>query len=292
MNLMTGDVVSIIAPAAQLRGADRGLLAAAEQLLASWGLTVEVRVDPTHHFYLAGPDESRAAHLEAALDNSATRAIFCLRGGYGTARILTRLSTSLSPINKLIVGYSDATALHLLAGSRWPNVELVHGPNIATRQFLGDESHHVANRRSLYATLFDDCHDLREQVEFLRPGNASGPLIGGCLSVIAASMGTAYAPKTDGTILFLEDAGEAPYRMVRCADPYNDIRAVITDVFRSAPFPVAFGLPSGHSDLNLSLKFGSLATLDDVAQSFSLTRNSSRFSANTDELVRWVGCGL
>ncbi|HRC60704.1 MAG TPA: LD-carboxypeptidase [Candidatus Propionivibrio aalborgensis] len=284
MVLKPGDGASIIAPASQLRGGEQGLLGAAVNLLESWGLRVFVRVDNTHHFYLAGPDAVRAEHLNTSLADTDTKVIFCLRGGYGCLRLLPYLNGDMSPPDKILVGYSDFTGLHLAARKLWPQVELIHGPNVATRQLIGDEIDCALTRQSLHNALFAP-ETVEEQVEFLRPGSAEGRLEGGCLSLVVATLGTKYALNTVDAILFLEDTGEAPYRIDRmlthlrnagkfeavrgivfgkmrnCTDPYNDLRDVLRDFFQDAPFPVAFGLNSGHGPSNLSLRLGTTAEL-------------------------------
>jgi len=295
MILRPDDGCSIIAPAAQLRGADVDLLDEAVALLKSWGLHVTVRIERSHHFYLAGSDTARASHLAAALADPDTKAIFCTRGGYGSARLLPYLDPSLLPEPKLLVGYSDVTALHLAAALLWPRVHLVHGPNLVTREFLGPGPTCERNRQSLHQALFDPAYAVDEEVEFLVPGQARGPLVGGCLSLMVSMLGTSFAPVTDGAILFLEDVGEAPYRVDRmltqlraagafgairgvmfgtmrnCKDAYNDVRDVIRDVLSGASFPVAFGLESGHSETNLSLRLGANAQLDVARGRFYLS---------------------
>lgn len=287
MQLNRGDKVDIIAPASQLRGPDRDLLPGAVSLLESWGLRVRARVGEGHHFYLAGPDAVRAAHLNAALSDPDTRAVFCLRGGYGSPRLLPYLDTEMRPPRKLLVGYSDVTALHAAIGRIWPQIELIHGPNVATRQLLGEGPRCEMTRRSLFDALFSADRDVVARVEFLRPGRTRGLLVGGCLSMLVSVLGTRYALNTRGRILFLEDTGEAPYRIDRmvtqlrnagkfkgvrglvfgemhnCKDPYNDLRTVICDLFQDAPFPVAFGLRSGHGEVSLSLRLGAATELND-----------------------------
>jgi muramoyltetrapeptide carboxypeptidase len=115
IRLAEGDTVAVVAPASQLRGADRGLLEAAADLLTSWGLEVRVAVERGHHFYLAGADADRARHLTAALANPEVRAVFCMRGGYGSPRLLRYLDPGLAPPGTLLVGCSDVTALHAYA---------------------------------------------------------------------------------------------------------------------------------------------------------------------------------
>lgn len=205
------------------------------------------------------------------------------------------LDPSLLPEPKLLVGYSDVTALHLAAALLWPRVHLVHGPNLVTREFLGPGPTCERTRQSLHQALFDPAYAVDEEVEFLVPGQARGPLVGGCLSLMVSMLGTSFAPVTDGAILFLEDVGEAPYRVDRmltqlraagpfdairgvmfgtmrnCKDAYNDVRDVIRDVLSGASFPVAFGLESGHSETNLSLRLGANAQLDVARGRFYLS---------------------
>ncbi|MDN2578745.1 LD-carboxypeptidase [Aquibium sp. ELW1220] len=284
MRLKPGDLVCIVAPASQFRGADSDLLSAAVSLLQSWHLQVDVRVDDTHHFYLAGPDGIRASHLNSALVDDRIRAIFCTRGGYGSARLLRHLDSDLSPARKLLVGHSDITTLHLAAASFWPNIISIHGPNIATRQLLDDTRECELNRRSLHTAIF--CEEpVVEPIEFLRAGRARGLMIGGCLSLVAAALGTNYAPHFSESIVFLEDTGEPPYRidrmltqlrsagvfesaravvfgaMTNCTDPYNDLRSVIQDLLGDYSFPIAYGFRSGHGKVNLSLRLGTLVEL-------------------------------
>jgi muramoyltetrapeptide carboxypeptidase len=284
VKLVAGDTVAIIAPASQLPSKDRELLPRAVDLLESWGLTVRVAVDHGNWFYLAGKDAVRAHHVEDALGDSSVRAVFCMRGGYGSSRILRQLKCSPTP--KIVVGYSDITALHAYLAAKHPGVALVHGPNVATNQLLGSGPGSVRNRESLRDALFDSDYKLVESIEVLRGGSAVGNLFGGCLTVLASLIGTPYLPNLDNAILFLEDAGEAPYRidrlltqltdsgsldrvsgvifgpMHKCADPYNDIRAVIADALSRLTVPIGFGLGSGHGPLNLSLPLGAPVRLD------------------------------
>jgi muramoyltetrapeptide carboxypeptidase len=285
MKLSAGDRVCVIAPASQFRGVDRTLLTQAVSLLESWNLRVDVRVDDRHHFYLAGTDLVRAGHLNDALADASVKAIFCTRGGYGSARLLTHIDTRLTPAPKFLVGHSDITSLHVAVSGLWPQIISVHGPNVATRQLLGTDEFCERNRQSLRKALFAD-RDFCEPVEFLRPGVGRGPLQGGCLSLVVAAVGTPFSTPTFGSILFLEDTSEPPYRVDRmisqlmnagmlenvrgvvfgtmneCTDPYNNIRDVLRDLFNSAPYPVAFGFRSGHGNINISVHLGAPVELD------------------------------
>jgi muramoyltetrapeptide carboxypeptidase len=293
MLLRPGALVDLIAPASQLRGADRELLPQAVELLESWGLRVRPRLSAARHFYLAGTDRERGDHLIAALQDKSSRAIFCLRGGYGSSRLLPRLSEVRHWTPKILVGYSDISALHVSLGRLTGAVDCIYGPNVATRQLLANNTAAAESRAILRQALFSP-QPLVESVDILRPGRASGPLVGGCLSILTSLLGTKNALRTAGTILFLEDAGEAPYRVDRmltqlrqagslshvkgvvfgemrdCLDPYNDLRDVIRDCFATASYPVAFGLRSGHGLVNLSLRLGASAELNDNEQQFRL----------------------
>ncbi len=187
----------------------------AVSLLGWWGLHVQVRVDGGNHFYLAGPDPARAEHLNAAFADPRCRAIFCLRGGYGSPRLLPHLDSSMLPEPKMLIGFSDLTALHAAVDSLWPQVDLIYGPNVATKQLLGQTDACEITRRSLHDVLFVPQNSLSERVDFIRPGRAKSALIGGSLSMLVTLLGTRYAPQTTDKILFLEDVGESPYRIDR-----------------------------------------------------------------------------
>lgn len=289
MQLKPGDRVAIVAPASQFRGADRPLLQRAAELLESWGLQVNIAVEDGHHFYLAGPDVARAKHITSALLDPDVRAVFCTRGGYGSLRLLDRLQHAVTPTPKLLVGYSDITALHLQAAAHWPQIRLLHGPNVATQQLVGDTDAAQFNRQALRQVLFAATGELSEPIQFLNSGVSSGPLVGGCLSMVVSTVGTPYEVRARGCILFLEDTGEAPYRIDRmitqlrlagtldgirgivfgvmrgCDDPYNDLRAVIKDLLSDMAFPIGYGLKSGHGDINLTLRLGEQALLDSTS---------------------------
>jgi muramoyltetrapeptide carboxypeptidase len=263
-------------------------------LLESWDLRVQVLVEDAHHFYLAGPDSLRSEHFHTALKDDRTRAIFCLRGGYGSPRLLPFLEKQIRPQPKILVGYSDVTSLQAAVARLWPQVDLIYGPNVATKQLLDLTPSSEVTRNSLRDLLFLPKRPLVEEVQFIRPGRARGRLIGGCLSMLVSLLGTPYAPKTGGAILFLEDVGEAPFRIDRmlthlrnagklrsvsgvvfgemrnCNDPYNELRDVLRDLFRNDNFPVAFGLRSGHGEVNLSLRLGVPAALDSDDSAFRM----------------------
>ncbi len=284
--LAAGDRVAVIAPASQMAIEKCDLVDRGIALLESWGLRVEARPPAARYLYLAGTDAERAGHLNAALADPEIRAIFCLRGGYGSARLLPLIDRTIAPVPKFIVGYSDITTLHIALPQIFPAIAPVHGPNLAAAQLLDDTAEAEANRRALHAALFAAERETVHPVRFVRAGAAQGPIVGGCLSLVAATLGTPFALRTEGSILFLEENGEAPYRIDRmitqmklagmfdrvrgvlfgslrnCGDPHHDVDDVLRDLFGGAGFPVATGFPSGHGDANVAFRVGDAAVLD------------------------------
>ena len=286
MKLQIGDNVAIVAPASQMRGDERHFVDRAAEVLVSWGLHPQILLESAHHFYLAGRDELRAGHLQRALSDPQIKAIFCTRGGYGSPRLLQLLVAPATGCEKFLVGYSDITALHMCLSRLCPDIVRVHGPNVATNQFLDEDVDAAFNRNSLRALLFGEAGPLSLNLAFIKAGTSTGRLEGGCLSMVVNTLGTRFAPATEGAILFLEDVGEAPYKvdrmlthlsnaglfdrvagivlgaMHKCQDPYNPLEEVVADVFRPFSFPVAMGLQSGHGPRNQSLRLGGTACLD------------------------------
>ncbi len=306
MILENGDEVALIGPASSMRAADRGLVDAARQLLVSWGLRPTVTIEAESHFYLAGDDSFRSSTLSAALGDPDVRAIFCTRGGYGSQRLLARVSFDSVRGEKVLVGFSDVTALHLAALARGqesgPTIRTIHGPNLATKQLLDRSRDAAANRIDLQRALFD-ASPVEQAVTYLRPGQARGPLIGGCLYLVASQIGTPYFPSLDGAVVFLEDVGESPYRIDRmlvqlrnaeliarsaafvfgvmhdCEDGYNRLEDVIVDILGPFDVPIAIGLASGHGRRNRAIPLGTPATVDSATGAVVIDHWSSVNSA-------------
>ncbi len=232
--------------------------------------------------YFAGTDERRLAEIRNAVEDPEIDGILCARGGYGTTRLLPNIDIqSLAAANKTIIGFSDITALH----SAWARagVRSVHAPMVAA---LGNAPEPVKNDwiEAVEGTGNHSPH----QLEVLCRGSASGRLSGGNLAVLAALTGTPFMPPLEGTILFLEDVGERPYRIDRMltsmaqsgwfqniaglvlgafteGDPGPDgvsIDNVLEDQFGCSPFPVVRGLSAGHVKDNVPLPFGSTASVE------------------------------
>ena len=172
--------------------------------------------------YLAGRDEARAADLNAMFRDRDVRAVFAVRGGWGSARILPHLDWATIRANpKLLIGFSDITALHLAFAARAGSTT-IHGPNAAGawgklswdafRALVFDAA--APTYRNPPASE-DRLVQRSGRTRTFRPGKATGRLLGGNLTVLSALVGTPYMPDFTGAILFLEDVDEAPYRIDR-----------------------------------------------------------------------------
>ena len=219
--LRPGDVVGLVEPS--WFSNDRFEIAQVEEVIRAMGLVPRLgRHVGQRYGYLAGRDEQRAADVNAMFADPAVRAIFAVRGGSGAARILPLLDWRAIRANpKLLIGFSDITALHLGIAAR-AGTPTLHGPSLgsnwgrlswdAFRALAFDgETPTFANPREAGDRLVPRSGQIRT----FRPGRASGRLLGGNLTVLTALMGTPYLPDFDGAILFLEDVEERPYRVDR-----------------------------------------------------------------------------
>ena len=221
--LSVGDTVGLVAPAsATFQSVD---LAIARESLEGLGLKVKVGEHVlARHGYLSGTDRNRAADINRFFDDDSVRAVLPIRGGWGSSRVLPHLDFDVIRRNpKVVLGYSDITALHLAIHAKTGLVTF-HGPNGMGRW---DEWSVDYLRRVLFdaeAVTFENPRKLSDRnaltqtehrVQTIRPGTARGRLIGGNLTVMTAILGSPYVPSTDGAILFLEDVGEDLYRIDR-----------------------------------------------------------------------------
>jgi len=278
--------IAVIAPASSSKPErlSRGIEALrARGYDAEFGKYAQGRQAP----YFSGTAEERLADLHAAFADSEIQAIFCTRGGYGSNYLLEDIDLDLIRDNpKPLFGYSDMTTVQT-----WLLDELglttFHGPMVAA-DFAVDGGVHDA---SFDAALDGDTITVgpTEGLRILRPGRAQGVMYGGCLSILTASLGTRFAPQTEGKLLFLEDVGTKPYQidrmlrqmvlagkfdgvtgfvfgeMLECASPGTSpdlLEQVILRVLDWFDGPIAIGLRSGHvSRSNVTLPLGIEAEL-------------------------------
>jgi muramoyltetrapeptide carboxypeptidase len=162
------------------------------------------------HGYLAGDDGARVADLNAAVRDPRIDGIWCIRGGYGTMRILDAIDyEALRKSPKAVIGYSDITALHCAIRARCDLVSY-HGPT--ARATLTPFSRASLER----ATRCEgDPFEGVRPLPMVREGSVAGPLVGGNLALLCALIGTAYSAQFDGAILVIEDVNEPLYRIDR-----------------------------------------------------------------------------
>jgi muramoyltetrapeptide carboxypeptidase len=285
--LRTGDTIAIVAPAGtvnQLESLNRGISTLErlgfrvrydERILQSWR-------------YLAGSDDARAAELMAAFEDSSINAIIGLRGGYGCSRLIPLLSERrLRSHPKVFMGFSDLTTLHLYFRRRFGWVT-VHGPMAASPALWEMEDEQKDHLVSMWTDPEYRPTLAFPQLETWAPGVAEGTLIGGCLAIVVASVGTSYEIKTEGKILFLEDQGEHPYRLdrmltqLKLAGKLQALAGVLLGTFKDCEpteesysaadtlreillelkIPIIGNFPAGHGMQNWALPFGSRVQID------------------------------
>lgn len=300
--LRSGDVVGIVAPGSPANGPDDVDRFAA--VLTKLGF--QPRLAPNIHKrlgYLAGDDHARASDLMAMFDDPTVKAILCARGGYGSGRLLQLLDyRAIKRHPKIFIGFSDITALHcaLQIHSR---LVTFHGPTLNTDLTSGNST--GFSLQSLLKTvtqstapggICDDATRKASAITILHKGTATGPLIGGNLSVLSNLIGTPFQPRFKNAILFFEDVNEKPYRFdarltqllnagllqqvagvaigtnSNCEDPdaaksseyYQTLADVLRDRLLPLGVPVVMNLPFGHVRDNATLPMGLPATLDAV----------------------------
>lgn len=219
--LHPGDTVGLVEPAGFTD--DSFDLALVEETIRAMGLVPKAAAHlADRHGYLAGTDADRAADLNAMYADPDVKAVFAVRGGWGCARILPYLDwKTISAHPKLLIGFSDITALHLAFAAR-AGFTTIHGPNAASSwgkfSWEGFRALTFDAATPLYSNPVgteDRLVQRTGRVRTFHPGRARGKLLGGNLSVLCALMGTAYLPDFDGAILFIEDVSEAEYRIDR-----------------------------------------------------------------------------
>jgi muramoyltetrapeptide carboxypeptidase len=301
--------IGIVAPAGPI---DPERLEAGVSLLEKAGFRVKRRDDVCmRQGYLAGDDTRRAAELMEMFECPAVDAIVCARGGYGTQRLLSRLDPRrIREAAKPLVGFSDITTLHLWL-RRMAGLVSFHGPMLERGGGLSRPEF-----ESLLAALTGrDSGDRVLQGESGRGGVVEGRLVGGNLSLLAASLGTPWEIDTRGAILLFEEVHEEPYRIDRllgqlaaagklsavvgigvgslegCVPTARPIdpelhgsasgpsaRGVIAELLAPLSVPVAFGLPFGHAPPNLAWPLGVRASLDGKRGSLHILERGVRRS--------------
>lgn len=306
--LRPGDLVGLITPSTYVTDPDRLLLA--EQTLKYFGLRARLgRNVGKKSGYFGSPPEDRLDDLHAMFRDRDIKAVFAIRGGYGSEHLLDRIDYDLIRRNpKIFLGYSDITALHL-AINKFARLVTFHGP-IVLSSFTDYTQEHF--RRALFEAKPigqlrnpPEKNELRPEhpVRTIRPGRVSGRLIGGNLTLITTMMGTPYEIDTRGKILFLEDVDEEVYRIdrmltqLRLAKKFDDaagivfgecskcgprdykpslesnysLGEVLDNILGPLKVPVLSGLTIGHTADQLTLPMGVMTTLDADSSTLEIT---------------------
>lgn len=287
------DVIGVIAPASPPSKPEK--IESGIRYLESIGYRVKVGGHVRKvHGYLAGTDEQRAADLNAMFRDPSVKALFVVRGGYGLHRILDLLDYQTIKRNpKIVVGYSDLTALQL---ALWRKVGLVtfSGPMVAVEMadrmdpYTEEHFWRVLTSATRVGALDSPAgHPTRP----IHDGTRTGTLLGGNLSILCALLGTRYCPSWRRALLVLEEVGEEPYRIDRMlmhllharvfesisgltlgqfidcraqdtSKPYFTVEEVLEHFTRNLPIPVVADLAYGHLPRKLTLPWGVRARID------------------------------
>ncbi|HOX43721.1 MAG TPA: LD-carboxypeptidase [Myxococcota bacterium] len=283
-SLRAGDRVRLVAPASPYEPA---AYRAGRAALSALGFRpLWHPAEAARQGFLAGDDAARAARLRAAFAEADSRAVCCIRGGYGTARLLPLLElASLAGARKILVGFSDLTAL-LVPLVAEQGLVCFHGPVLTqlARLPAGDR----AWLRALLTGQRGRGPVPLGRLRCVRAGSGEGRLLGGNLTVLASLCGGPHAPRLSGCLACLEDVGEPAYRLDRAFRQLQasgafagvrglilgqlegctpagrgefGARAVLERAALELGVPVVSGAPFGHGRRNVALPFGVRARL-------------------------------
>ncbi len=265
----------------------------------------------SRHGYMAGTEKERLDDLHAMFADPSIAGVFCLEGGYGTERLLDRIDYDLIRRNpKVLLGYSDITGLHL-AITKKAGLVTFHGPVAlsALPPWTLDCLKRAIMNPEPIGELGSPPEDDPLSPQFPRhtvaPGTARGPIAGGNLTLISTTMGTPWEIETRGRILFLEDTGEAPYRVDRMLTQLKlagklqetagivwgtctectpgkssfevnlSISDLVDEILGPLGKPVLAGLVFGHSKQKLTIPIGVEAEMDASAQKVTILESAT-----------------
>jgi len=272
--LRPGDRVAVVTPSGKV---DPDRLREGAAVLEELGFRVSLPASGQIHRYFAATDDDRRRQLLDAFADPDVRAVWCARGGYGVARFLPEVDPAwVRRHPKLCIGFSDATALlQFLVQSA--GVAALHGPMVAHDLVAQREVGTIEHLLALAGGASGWCIAVPRAV---RDGDVSGPLLGGCLTVLASLAGTRLAPRFAGAIALFEDTNERPLRridrmlvqlrqsgildgvrgivfgtMPECG-PADDLCATILDCLGDLDIPIGFGAPLGHGTVHYGVPLG------------------------------------
>ncbi len=289
--LKTGDTIGVVAPSSPSKLGEEKIV---ESLLKELGFKAKLGKSCFSGYgYLAGSDEIRANDMNHMFFDTEVDGIICLRGGYGTPRILDMLDYDLIIKNpKVFVGYSDITAIHIALNHKC-NLVTFHGPMVASdmaTKFDDFSKESFLKAITTAKPIGELCNPEGQQIACFQGGIAEGKIVGGNLSLIAATMGTPYEIDTKEKLLFIEDIDEKPYSIDRmltqlrlagkleqcsgiilgdfnncipekCEDSLT-LMEVFMDIIKPLGKPAIYNFRSGHCDPKITVPFGVDAILD------------------------------
>jgi muramoyltetrapeptide carboxypeptidase len=288
--LTAGDRILVIAPSGPVPRAALEAGAAELRLLGlapEWDESIFER-----RLFFAGTDERRRAEIERAFADPRAAGVICARGGGGASRLLPLSALDAwAERPRVFSGFSDITYLHQAFAKR--GLVSFYGPMVAWDMARGDGAEGGYDGVLFRRLLLDGAPGgplSPAGVEALRPGRAEGRLMGGCLSLLSACVGTEVSPAFDGAIVLLEDENESPNRVERFLTHLKQagalrgaagfvlgdfpgggpkpgttttMREVLEDFFADFAGPVVWGFPFGHTVRpNLTMPLGTAARLD------------------------------
>lgn len=288
--LNKGDTVGLVAPSSFI-STER--IDECVKAMENLGYKVKIsdNLDAQYAGFMAGDGKVRGEWINKMFADPEVDAVFCIRGGDGSSRIMEYLDYKTIAENpKIFVGYSDITNLHLALNQNCGLVTF-HGPMVSSNivDSFDDES-----KESLYAAInADEKYVFKNpegfDIEVLKEGEAEGELIGGNLSLLSASMGTPYEMDTKGKIVFIEEVCEPLSKIekwgyhLRNAGKFKDCKGVILgqftkvvnedlesydyvkcfeDILEGLDIPVMYNVQVGHGNPNMTLPMGAVCKLD------------------------------
>ena len=235
-------------------------------------------------------DENRAKDINEFFKNPSIDAIMCMRGGYGSNRLVEHLDLEAIRNNpKIFIGYSDITTLHLIFNEKLDLITF-HGP-MAVSNFLDgySEKTYESFIKSVTSTSNYEINNFDKKIEIINSGRAKGKLVGGNLTTLVSTLGTKYDIDYNGKILFLEDIGEKTYcidRLLNHLKKYGvfskikglilgdfkncdksspedmSLEEVFEDYFKKLTIPVIKNIQSGHCYSMVTLPLGAMCEID------------------------------
>jgi muramoyltetrapeptide carboxypeptidase len=299
--LKPGDTIAITSPAGAVW--DPVQVETFSSILKGFGFKITLGKTLSEKFgYFAGTDELRAGELNSFFADQTIKGIFCMKGGWGCARLLDKLDYNLIEKNpKMLIGFSDITTL-LIAISAKTGLVTFHGPvgNSGWNAWTSDMFKNVTMDPNALPVFTNPATE--DAIVTINSGKANGELIGGNLSVITSLMGSTYLPGWKNKILFLEDVKEEPYRIDRaltqlklcgvlnsisgfvfgkCAkclaeEPQKafTFHEVILQHIKPLGIPAFYGAMIGHIENKLTLPLGIRAEMDADKGTIKLEENS------------------